>query len=275
MNTRLLALLIIICGVLGTQKIYAQDEEKKSLKERVDEANETDLYIDDDAVQGRNTKKLDRALVNLMETDFMKAFISMRIRAEGAAAAFKAIQIDYTPQDVTRVKISYTKVANAFNKKLNDIKLDFLNGQKLKMIRKFPDMYSGGIANEMQTLRNLYSQNFQLTLQEVTGGDIDGSFLPLLIGVVELASKLSNHFAKLNYNKRTITNEYMEDNFIEPNKFPHWDDIIPSEGTTDDYYNNWNNNSDENEDDSTDYLNNPFSPKDTTKVKKKKNGDGN
>ncbi len=269
MNTRLV-LLIIICGFFSTMNTHAQDktlEHIKQVNESIDLAEDPLL---DEGISSKKKLQLDESLVNLMETDFMKEFEAMRIRAEGAVAAFKAVQIDYSPQDVTRVKIAYTKVANAFNKKLNDVKLDFLDKEKLKMISKFPDMYSSGIENDMRDLRNFYSQNFQLVLQEVTGGDIDGAFLPLLLGVVELASKFSNYLAKVKYRKRTITNEYMDLYFVEPNKFTHWDEILPSEGTSDSYdsWDSYDNSGEEDKDeeDSTDFLENPVVGQDTSKI---------
>ena len=256
------ALSLLFMGI----NLNAQDKTQEIIDQVSNSMDNVEDPLMDASLESKKKLKLDQSLVNLMETEFMKEFEKMRIRAEGAVASFKAVQDDYSPQDVTSVKIAYTKVSNAFNKKLNDIKLDFLDKEKLKMISKFPDMYSSGISHDMTELRNVYSQNFQVVLQEVTGGDIDGAFLPLLLGVVEIASKFSNYLAKMKYRKRSITNEYMEENFVEPNKFSLWDDILPSDGLN---YGNDGNNGDY---DGASKENDDFDPfKSDTKKKKKKN----
>lgn len=235
--------LLLSSGALVAQDYYGGEEDVSFETVLRQVGTTVEVPPDQYNVQAKKEIKIEKALLNFMETDFMKYFKHTRLQMEGSVQSFKALEMNYSPKDVTAVRTAYTQVAERYNKLLEEIKLDFLDKQKLKrVISKYPDMYANGINGKLKELDAYASEVFYRKRAEVTGEEIDGAIsILLIIEVVNVAAKLTNYLAQMNYNARKVSKEYMDQYFMEPNRFKAWDEIIASGGNTygnDDPYSN-------------------------------------
>ncbi len=167
------------------------------------------------------------AIQKFKATDFMVRFSDFKNQMETDVRDFIARQNAYSQKDVRRVQMSYDKTAAKFNQIMLEIKQDFGDKEKIKMINKFPDMYSNGLKGKIDGLEDFYKANFQQTLSEVT--ESDGSALLLvLVDLIKMAGELSQHFKTLRYDKDFMSDQYLQQNLVQPNKLPTWMELVPT-----------------------------------------------
>ncbi|MBX2875495.1 MAG: hypothetical protein KTR30_25485 [Saprospiraceae bacterium] len=254
-------LLLALC--LSSTLSFAQ--EKMSFEETLFNVKEIMSTSDEQAATTRRTAKLDAALVGFLETDFMTKYKDVKLEAESLVATFKAHQQEYAPADVTRVRKSYTAIAEKFNLQLREIKYDFLNKKKLNMIRKYPEMYSGNLENALRDLKDEYSQTFERDVADVTGSDTYAAGpLVAIFGIIKLAVEFTDYLTRVKYDARRIKEEHLDMYFIEPFRFRPWEEVEIGEG---DIYKT-KNEEEENYEEEEEHSLNPFGE---SKGKKKKN----
>jgi hypothetical protein len=164
------------------------------------------------------------AIDRFKNTDFMLKYNDFKWQIEGEVEDFIATQNNYTPKDIRRVRNAYDKTVMRFNQVMLDIKQDFLMKEKVKMINKFPQMYSDGLKSKMQELEQVYKENLQLAFTEA--GENGGSaLLALLVGLIQSSSELSGYFKSMKYEKTAMTEAYIQKNLIEPSKFKTWEEL--------------------------------------------------
>ena len=201
----------------------------------------------------QNTDKVSDALSEFNQTEFMRKFSDLRIKAETEISAFRANSTQYDPQAVARVQIAYDRTAQRFNGLLDKIKKDFLDSRKLKYITQYPETYSRGLELDIRELSDFYSQNLQQTLADVTNQQQDGSaLLLLLIDLVKFSSSAIQHFNQIRQEARRYTDSYLIQNFVRPNRFKTWAELSgggysdpyadPYQQNTDPYQQNNNTN---------------------------------
>ena len=243
-NSILLRTLLVLFACLSIHTLQAQFDEfdefeeyddtyQKSYAERLQEFDnnlrEARDYFqnqDDQARIARTHKKIDQGLQGFLETEFMTKFKDMRLEMESLAASFKAYSETLKPEEVIRVKKAYVKVSDNCNELLHDIKRDFLDGKKLKHIRKYPEMYSASLELKLRELQDDYSRDFQKVIADITGSDqySAGPFMAIF-GIIQFAVDFTNYLARVRYDNRRVKEEHLEMYFIEPYRFRSWDEI--------------------------------------------------
>jgi hypothetical protein len=175
------------------------------------------------------TQKPNAALNNSIErfknTEFMLRFNDLKRQVEGDAEDFVAQRSRFSGQDVRKVQSAYERTAVKFNQVLLDIKQDFMDKEKIKMINKFPQMYSDGLANKINDLERVYRENLQLALSQVT--DNSGSaILAVLLELIKASTELSAYFKGIKYEKQAMSEEYVNQHLIQPNRMASWRELI-------------------------------------------------
>lgn len=219
-RTKILAALAPYCLVFSLQ---AQDV---SFDETLQNMRGIIIAEDDRAEAARAATQIDKALRAFLETEFLEKFKEIRLESESMVAAFKAHSGEYTPEDVSKVRKSYVRVADQFNLLLNEIKIDLLDKKKMKVIRDNPDMYSASLELKLRILQDEYAQTFEKTIAEVTGSE-SYSAIPLaaIIGLVKLAGDFIGYIQRSGFENRKIKEEHLNQFLIEPYKFRNWDEI--------------------------------------------------
>jgi hypothetical protein len=178
-------------------------------------------------------KGADEAIKAFTGTEFMVKFRELRERSQNAVTEFKQIQHNYPEEDVTRVRQAYDRTATKFNDLLESIKADFLDKKKMKYITEYPDSYSKGLELELYKLSDYYSQNFQQTIREVTGDQIDGTPMILLITeIIGLTKEVVDYMVRLKRAAKQLNAESIESKLIQPNRFKAWHEIAGSSRQT-------------------------------------------
>jgi hypothetical protein len=164
------------------------------------------------------------AIDKFKTSDFMVQFSNFKNQMETDARDFIARQNAYSIKDVRRVQIAYDKTAAKFNFIMLEIKQDFMDKDKVKMINKFPDMYANGLKGKIDNLEDFYKANFQQTLADVT--EKDGSaLLLLLVDLIKMAGEMSQHFKTLRFEKEYMNDQYIQTHLVAPNKLPSWGEL--------------------------------------------------
>lgn len=167
------------------------------------------------------------AIQKFKTSDFMVRFSDFKNQMETDARDFIARQNTYSVKDVRRVQMAYDKTAAKFNQIMLEIKQDFMDKDKVKLINKYPDMYANGLKGKIDGLEDFYKANFQQTLSDVT--EKDGSALLLvLVDLIKAAGELSQHFKTLKYEKEYMSDQYIQQNLVAPNRLPSWTELSSS-----------------------------------------------
>ena len=234
-------ILILIVGVLfiGFNQLSAQfdddpfnenafnfDETLMNVRGILVESNEQQS-----AVMGRESKKLDEGLQKFMKTPFMKKYQEIKLEAESLAGTFKALAQKFDPQEVGRVRKAYNKIATKFNLQLQEIKNDFMDKKKLKLIRQHPEMYSNSLQYKLRELKDEYSQDFERVVAEITGSQSYAAIpLGAILGLIKLSIDFTNFLASANFASRQHKSDHLDRFLIEPFKFRPWDEVPTGEG---------------------------------------------
>ncbi|MEZ4887670.1 MAG: hypothetical protein R3E32_23250 [Chitinophagales bacterium] len=171
-------------------------------------------------------KKVDEALDQFLDTKFMKKYIEMRDEAERTVMEFKQKADLYNPADVKTVEQGYARTQREFDKVLYEIKKDLTDPKKRKFVEKFPEMYGNNMEVQLDNLNDFYAENFQQPLRDVTGDEIDGN--PLLLLITELigaTSELVGKYLSLKVQSKQFTDGYLQENFVDPYEFKDWNEI--------------------------------------------------
>lgn len=243
---------IILFSLVASVSTFAQDFEKFKDDAGVEEFNinnfETNLnYVrgvmtersnQQQAIVARQYNQLDKTLHGFLQTEFMLKFRELKIEAEALASTFKAQANHIPPQDVAKVKRAYIKIADEFNRQLVEIKRDFLDRKKMKMIRFNKDVYANSLQYRLRELQDLYAHDFELVVAEITGSD-EYSAIPLaaILSLIRLAQDFTEYLINANYEARRVKEEHLNQFLIEPYRFRDWVEIEMIEG---DIYNNFN-----------------------------------
>ena len=178
-----------------------------------------------DKPSSKSSSDVSNAIERFKNTDFMVKYNDLKSQIQDDAQDFIANQNKYSTKDIRKVQLAYDKTSARFNQMMLVIKLDFLDKEKIKMINKYPQMYSDGLSSKINELDRFYKENFQLTLSEVT--EKDGSaILAILVELIKASGDLSSYFKGIKYEKQAMTEEYIQKNLIEPSKFPSWKELV-------------------------------------------------
>jgi hypothetical protein len=176
-------------------------------------------------------KKLDRVLHGFLQTEFMSKFRELKIEAESLAATFKARAMTMPPQDVARVKKAYIKVADQFNLQLLEIKRDFLDRKKMKLIQHDQSMYAQSLQYRMRALKEMYANDFEIVVAEVTGTDAYSAIpIATILSLVKLAKDFAEYLINAHYEAKRVKEEHLNMYLIEPYRFRDWMEIETLEG---------------------------------------------
>jgi hypothetical protein len=199
---------LIAFFVLATQPIFSQTEEP---------------------LPTATTQKPAANMVNSIErfknTDFMLKIQNLRGQIEDEARDFIAHRNRYKTQDVRKIQLAYDRTAARFNQVMLDIKQDFMDKDKIKMISKYPQMYSDGLTSKINNLDQFYNENFQQPLSLIT--EKDGSaILGILMELIKASGELSSYFKNIKYEKQAMSEDYINKNLITPMRFTSWQELV-------------------------------------------------
>ncbi|NND34156.1 MAG: hypothetical protein HKN76_16330 [Saprospiraceae bacterium] len=220
---------------------------------------------DERAVVAASHNVLDKTLHGFIQTEFMLKFRDLKIEAESLAATFKAQANNIPPTEVAKVKKAYIKIADQFNRQLVEIKRDFLDRKKMKMIRFNRDVYSNSLQYKLRELKDVFAHDFERVVAEVTGSD-EYSAIPLaaILGLIKLAQDFTEYLVNARYEAKRVKEEHLNQFLIEPYRFRDWVEIETIEG---DIFNNYMNQDMYNEDSSESFDEmDPFLEEDETPV---------
>jgi len=191
-----------------------------------------------------SNNKLDKTLHGFLQTDFMIQYKELKMEAESIVSAFKAEAMKMKPSEVARVRKAYTVVADQFNMQLVELKRDFLDKKKMKLIRHDRDMYANSLQYKLRALKDVFSNDFEQVIVEVTGS-AEYSAIPLaaILGLIKLAQDVTEYFINASYEAKKVNEEHLNRYLVEPYRFRDWIEIDMVEG---DIYNFQSENMDEN-----------------------------
>jgi hypothetical protein len=174
-------------------------------------------------------------------TDFMLKISSLRGQIEEEARDFISHRNRYKSQDVRKIQLAYGRTAARFNQVMLDIKLDFMDKDKIKMIGKYPQMYSDGLTSKINSLDQFYNEEFQQPLSLIT--EKDGSaILGILIELIKATGELSSYFKNIKFEKQAMSEDYINKNLIVPMRFTTWQELVNSTPISNDEPLNHGNN---------------------------------
>ena len=233
-------LIILLVAIIG-QTSFSQFEDDFEFDQKFQRIRNVMEYNNEQVVIATSHKKLDAALHGFLQTEFMEKYRNLKIDAESLAATFKASADQYPPKDVAKVQNAYTRISQAFNTQLLEIKRDFMDRKKIKVIRKDKEMYSNSLQYKLRELQDLYSQDFERVVAEVTGSEMYSISFAAIIGLIELTKKFTEFLISADYQARTIKEDHLQQYFIEPHRFRGWDEIQIMDGNVYDNYMNEDN----------------------------------
>ncbi len=228
---------VILPGLLTLKSVLTIIQNLEDMKNFITLIVLTFLFCGNTYAQPEGDK-ISGALQEFMQTEFMRKYNDLKIKAESEITAFIGTSATYEPNDVARVQIAYDRTAQRFNGLLEKIKADFMDNQKLKYITKFPGSYSRGLELDIRELSDFYSAELQQTLADVTGNQQDGSaLLVLLIDLVKFSSSAIQHFKRIKQEARRYNDSYLNRHFIQPNRFKTWAELSGNGTYQNDTYN--------------------------------------
>lgn len=174
--------------------------------------------------------KVDKALHGFLQTDFMRQYRDLKVEAESLAATFKALGMKLKPSEVARVRKAYTEVADEFNRFLVDIKRDFMDRKKLKMIRTNKEMYANSLQYKLRELQDMYAQDFEAVAVEVSGSDVYALPLTAILGLIKLAADFADFIVRSNLEARRVKEDHLNQFLLQPYSFRSWFEIETIEG---------------------------------------------
>ena len=198
----------------------------------------------DEQLPNGGTQKANPNVVTSIErfknTDFMIKILTLRSQIEEEAKDFIAHRNRYQRQDVRKIQLGYERTASRFNQVMLDIKQDFMDKNKLKMIKSYPDMYADGLTAKINSLDQFYAENMQQPLTLLT--EKDGSaILGVLIELIKASGELSGYFKNLQYEKKAMSEEYINKNLIAPMRFTSWQELVNTTPASDEQGNGGSN----------------------------------
>ncbi len=186
---------------------------------------------DERAIAAASHQILDKTLHQFLQTEFMLRFRELRLEAESLAATFKALSYNLPPREVARVRKAYTEIADAFNLQLVEIKRDFLDRKKMKMIRFNQEMYSNSLQYRLRELKDLFAHDFERVIAEVTGSEVYAAIpLAAILSMVKLAQDFTEYLINASYEARRVKEEHLNLHLLEPFRFRSWVEIEMIEG---------------------------------------------
>lgn len=223
MSTRILCSTpLFILAFMGQPTAYAQP----TFDETLVQMREVMLFEDERAETARSHIKIDEALQAFLDTDFMKKYKEIRLESESLVSTFKAHTAEFSPEDIAEVKKAYIRTADQFNALMLEIKKDLLDKQKIKYIKKYPDLYSASMELRLRDLQDEYTQTFERSVAEVTGSDAYSAIpIAAIISLVKLGIDLTNYLVRSGFESKKIKEEHLNIFLIEPYKFKDWESI--------------------------------------------------
>ena len=133
--------------------------------------------------------------------------------------------------------MAYTRIADEFNRFLVQIKRDFMDRKKLKVIKNSKELYANSLQYQLRELQDSYSQDFERVVAEVTGSDMYAAIpLASILGLIKLAKDFTEYLVRAHYEARRVKEEHLNQFLLEPYSFRSWFEIEMLEG---DIYNNF------------------------------------
>ena len=204
---------------------------KMSFEEQLIHVRGIMVERDAQAAAAESHKKIDKALHGFLQTEFMQKYRELKVEAESLVAAFKTQAGQIPPQDVARVKKAYDRISYQFNNQLVEIKRDFLDRKKLKLIKNNKEMYSNSLQYKLRELKDEFSQEFEVVVADVTGSDMYAAVpLGAILGLIKLAADFTDFLIRSGYEARRIKEEHLTQFLIEPYRFKGWEEIMMLEG---------------------------------------------
>lgn len=166
------------------------------------------------------------ALNRFLDTKFFEDYLELRNRSEKAVRGFKAIQHQYSEEEVQVIIDSYNASANYFNSTLSNIKQDLLDRSFRKFLVQYPSKYSKQVEADLFHAKEFYANTFQREVATLTNGQITGAgFLALLPQVMKYIKLSFGVFNKIKAEIKKFNNGLLDKYLIEKYRFRSWEEI--------------------------------------------------
>ena len=203
-----------------------RESKEMDFERRLEYVRAAMIADDEQATVAMAHVKVDKALHNFLQTEFMIRYKDLKIEAESLTATFKAQTSQMSSADVGKVKLAYSRIAEDFNRFIVEIKRDFMDRKKLKVIRNNSEMYTNSLQYKLRDLKDSYSQNFERVVAEVTGSDMYAAVpIAAIFGMIKLAKELTDFFIRSSYEARKVKEEHLNIYLLEPYSLRPWYDI--------------------------------------------------
>lgn len=171
-------------------------------------------------------KKVDVALKNLLDSEFMIKYKDMKTEVEATAMHFKSIQSQFSLKEIMQVRRSYNTTIYHFNQVLEDIKKDMLDRKKMRSISKIPEDYAKSLELDMYELANTHAAKFHQVVSDITQDEVDGSaFLITLTQIFGLTNTIVSQITRMVQSSRQYSESYLNDNLMNPYQIPDWENV--------------------------------------------------
>ena len=166
------------------------------------------------------------ALHQFLDTQFFKDYLELRNRSEKAVRGFKAIQHQYSEEEIQVIIDSYNASANYFNSTLTNIKQDLLDRSFRKFLVQYPSKYSKQVEADLFHAKEFYANTFQREVATLTNGQVTGvGFLALLPQVMKYIKLSFGVFNKIKGEIKKFNTGLLDKHLIEKYRFRSWEEI--------------------------------------------------
>ena len=166
------------------------------------------------------------ALNSFLGTGFFNEFNTLKKKAERMVLDVKAIEANYSEEEISKVINAYNLTADRFNRALFNIKRDMLDKQMRKYIARQPIGYGKQIETDFHRAKNYCENTFCKEVHSLLGAEYNSTailaMVPELIGYIELAVKV---FKSVKQKFKQINEELLQKYMVEPYSFKTWDEI--------------------------------------------------
>lgn len=187
----------------------------------------------------QNTSKSEKALYDLMDSGFLKAYKDYRYEVEKHVAIVKAKESDFRPEEIAEIKSTYIRTSEAFEDFIFSTRNDFLDKKTRRMIRKDTERY---VTERLEKLNKVYVEYYlQKFLPVYTSINIDESNMvaeggeratippeipiSLIIPVAKATMEVIEFLDSKNDKDLAYLKTLLDKEWVQPNRFRTWEEI--------------------------------------------------
>jgi hypothetical protein len=175
--------------------------------------------------QIKRSKKLDKAIDALNQTEFIKMYKTYKDNVETTIRDFKAEAYVLDAMDVEMVKDSYEQSKLEFDAVAESLKSDLIDKKTREFISNDPDRYTKFIAVEVEKANEHFLHNTASLIDDLTGYKYSGFGVAEINLIIGLVGEMAEMVSSIKSNMKKMTSEYFELYFIKDLRLSKWEDL--------------------------------------------------